>query len=1317
MGTVTTAQGAAALTNFLVGGATSFGDAANATSQALSATNTPDRVINAVGATADVAGVGATGVQIIQQFASNSTEAGILAGATASVSAQLTVAANSASILKTLLQNGYQNITASQIDALAGSMLASGSLIAEPQTAIILGALSAGMIAFGWSKQANNTTIGDVLSEIKNIAQSYYSKLSDEDQAAFANNLSSSIQSVLSGGMLVPQISTSGQISGYEVDIPTSVIPQSDGSTLYTFSSGVTFSQAGSKQIGPLQESANTGENVWTIPQSATNSVKLDLFSDGSYSNSFADSTTNTDVAEVYIAGPAGNYSVSGSGGATFIRDVGNGNNVNVAPSSFIGIQGNNDTANASSSTVQVASNVSANVVGGGNGVTENAGDSIGAYGGGNTIYAAANSWTALGNTNGALDLVYANGLQFGGTTANGQGTGIWLGTNTQANVNGSNNGINESAGDSMGAYGGGNTIYAAASSWTALGNTNGALDLVYANGLQFGGTTANGQGTGIWLGTNTQANVNGSNNGINESAGDSMGAYGGGNTIYTAANSWTALGNTTGALDLVYANGLQFGGTTANGQGTGIWLGTNTQANVNGSNNGINESAGDSMGAYGGGNTIYTAANSWTALGNTNGALDLVYANGLQFGGTTANGQGTGIWLGTDTQANVNGSNNGINENAGDSMGAYGGGNTINAVAGSMTALGNTNWVFDTINANGVLFGSTTANGQGSGIWLSGNTQVNVYGNNNGVNVGVGDNLGVYGAGNRAIVTGANSEVWIGGNGQAATVAQDDRVDFAGGVTGTVKEVDNSRVDINGSGLTVSAGYQDLLGVAGNANTIVAGAGDALALDGQQNKVTMAHGNLHAGDNNQFTLSGSFNDVTAGNGVVAALWGDDNIINAGNNAVVNSSGIGNEIYAGSGSVVGVTGGDASVETSNITVYVADNSNVEVWGSNDVIYSGVNSRVVIVGNGNTVKGAQGASVGITGNSNAVSIGDQGTIFVEGSNNSMVTGSASKVNIADSSYTGNVVNGGSGTTVQTGVGSISFPSQNLPDTSLPASKQIITNPYANIPYVFVNTSLPPVNFWSDVGNTTTAGSPIYYPWIPSEEDPTVGVPIPVTAPPCSNGVDPIILNLNGDAVQTTSLASSSTHFDMLNDGRKVQTAWGTAGEGYLVYDPSDPNSATAVTQDNQLVGGFGALQSLAQQVDGVGHGTLTASDALWNSLKVWVDTTGTGQFQRGQLMSLDQLGITSLNLDGEQVNRDSNGNQILVDSSFTRADGSTGDVAGVSLMNNPNATANPVENQVRSLIAAMASFAPSAGSSAVPQPVHQDAFAALAANLH
>jgi len=173
--------------------------------------------------------------------------------------------------------------------------------------------------------------------------------------------------------------------------------------------------------------------------------------------------------------------------------------------------------------------------------------------------------------------------------------------------------------------------------------------------------------------------------------------------------------------------------------------------------------------------------------------------------------------------------------------------------------------------------------------------------------------------------------------------------------------------------------------------------------------------------------------------------------------------------------------------------------------------------------------------------------------------------------------------------------------------------------------------------------------------------------------CPDGVDPIILNLKGDSVQTTSANGSSTYFDMQNNGEKVQTGWGTAGEGYLVYDPDDAGYTTAITKDSQLIGGFDALRSLVQQVDGTVNDVVTSGDAIWNDLKVWVDTTGTGTFQEGQLLSFAQLGITSIDLNGVQVNRDSNGNEILVDSTFTRADGTMGDIAGVNLKYNAYGT--------------------------------------------
>lgn len=184
--------------------------------------------------------------------------------------------------------------------------------------------------------------------------------------------------------------------------------------------------------------------------------------------------------------------------------------------------------------------------------------------------------------------------------------------------------------------------------------------------------------------------------------------------------------------------------------------------------------------------------------------------------------------------------------------------------------------------------------------------------------------------------------------------------------------------------------------------------------------------------------------------------------------------------------------------------------------------------------------------------------------------------------------------------------------------------------------------------------------------------TYPVPTPeVTV--CPDGVDPIIPNLNGGAVDTVGLSASPASFDMQNNGQTVRTGWGTAGEGYLIFDPNDTDNSTAITQDSQLVGGFGVLQSLARTFDGAASGTLTASDALWNDLKMWVDTTGTGQFQQGQLMSLDQLGIASINLNGAQVNQNSNGNENLTASTFTRTDGSTGNMAGVNLMYQPGGT--------------------------------------------
>ncbi|NWB99497.1 hypothetical protein HX882_26760 [Pseudomonas gingeri] len=178
-------------------------------------------------------------------------------------------------------------------------------------------------------------------------------------------------------------------------------------------------------------------------------------------------------------------------------------------------------------------------------------------------------------------------------------------------------------------------------------------------------------------------------------------------------------------------------------------------------------------------------------------------------------------------------------------------------------------------------------------------------------------------------------------------------------------------------------------------------------------------------------------------------------------------------------------------------------------------------------------------------------------------------------------------------------------------------------------------------------------------------------------------DPIVLNLSGQDVTTSSLGSSKASFDMLNNGGTEHTAWVTAGEGLLVFNEK---ATGVVSSDSDLVQGFGALKLLDSNQDGV----LNASDAAWEQLKVWVDTTGSAQFDSGSLYSLDQLGITSIKLGATAVSLDSNGNTILDQSSYTKNDGTHGVIDGVSLVFNANNTASTTA-QADQLVSAMAAY--------------------------
>ena len=128
---------------------------------------------------------------------------------------------------------------------------------------------------------------------------------------------------------------------------------------------------------------------------------------------------------------------------------------------------------------------------------------------------------------------------------------------------------------------------------------------------------------------------------------------------------------------------------------------------------------------------------------------------------------------------------------------------------------------------------------------------------------------------------------------------------------------------------------------------------------------------------------------------------------------------------------------------------------------------------------------------------------------------------------------------------------------------------------------------------------------------------------------------------------------------------TRTGWAGKDDALLVWDR---NANGQIDTGAELFGdftplpngtlapnGFAALAAL----DSNGDGILDASDPAFAELKLWRDADQNGVTGAGELISLADAGIVSLNLAHTLKNQTlANGNQLAREGSFTRADGST-----------------------------------------------------------
>ncbi|MDD5359157.1 MAG: calcium-binding protein [Sulfurovaceae bacterium] len=171
------------------------------------------------------------------------------------------------------------------------------------------------------------------------------------------------------------------------------------------------------------------------------------------------------------------------------------------------------------------------------------------------------------------------------------------------------------------------------------------------------------------------------------------------------------------------------------------------------------------------------------------------------------------------------------------------------------------------------------------------------------------------------------------------------------------------------------------------------------------------------------------------------------------------------------------------------------------------------------------------------------------------------------------------------------------------------------------------------------------------------------------------VDPLVLDLDGDGIETLGI-STTTHVLFDSDGDRIKTGigWVKSDDGLLVLDR---NGNGVIDNGSELFGdqtiingtkatsGFDALRT----EDTNGDGKFDANDTNFSNVRVWRDMDSDGVSDSGELFTLNELGITSINLTTATTNTTNNTNTITDTGTYTKSDGTTATVANLNFISN------------------------------------------------
>ncbi len=164
--------------------------------------------------------------------------------------------------------------------------------------------------------------------------------------------------------------------------------------------------------------------------------------------------------------------------------------------------------------------------------------------------------------------------------------------------------------------------------------------------------------------------------------------------------------------------------------------------------------------------------------------------------------------------------------------------------------------------------------------------------------------------------------------------------------------------------------------------------------------------------------------------------------------------------------------------------------------------------------------------------------------------------------------------------------------------------------------------------------------------------------------------PIVLDLDADGAGLVDLADSTTRFDMNGDGIADKTGWIEQGDAFLALDRNGNGNIDGLSEISFVGDKAGAKTDLEglSAFDTNADGVLDSGDEKFVEFRLWLDTNSNGKTDAGELLSLAEAGVSSIDLTGTSTGgTQAAGKNIVYNTgSFTLAGGAQGKLLDVGL---------------------------------------------------